>query len=147
LLVTRLRKLHFQNAVCRVSAGPPRAIAPKPSTKLARAIAKKAARLDDQQNLAAWACAVKDRDQWKDRKTGVRVRRSRQLDPLRAEAHHIEPRENPATRYDVRNGLCVSFATHYLIETNQLRIEGTRFFRKNGSTYIDATYPVRFVRL
>lgn len=120
---------------------------PKTATKLARAIANKAARLDDQKKLRAWAYAVKDRDKWTDRKTGVRVLRTRQLDPLRAEAHHIEPRENKATRYDVRNGLCLSFATHYLIETNQLRIAGTQFFRTGGSTYIDATFPVLFVRL
>lgn len=123
----------------------PRAV-PKPSTKLSRAVAKKAARLDDGRKLAAWAFAVKERDQWKDRKTGVTVRSTRQLDPLRAEAHHIEPRENKAVRYDVRNGICLSFATHYAITTNTLRIEGTKFFTVRGCRYIDATFPVTFVR-
>ncbi len=120
---------------------------PKPSTKLTRAIARKAARLDDVQKLRQWASAVKNRDEWKDRKTGQRVRATRDLDPLRAEAHHVEPKENRAVRYDVRNGVTLSFQTHFLITTHQLKIEGTHFFRKDGAIYIDATYPIVFVRL
>jgi hypothetical protein len=126
----------------------PRAIRKRDlSTKLDRAIARKAARLADIKQLRAWAIAVKDRDLWKDRKTGVRVRRTRDLDPLRAEAHHIEPRENLATRYDVRNGICLSFAVHFQIKRHELRIEGTVWFTVRGCRYIDATYPVIFVRL
>lgn len=121
----------------------PRAI-PKPYTKLARAISRKAARLDDAKQLRLWARAVKERDRWKDRKTGMRVRSTRDLDPLRAESHHIEPKENRAVRYDVRNGVTLSFQTHYLIETNQLRIVGTRWFTVKGQRYIDATFPVTF---
>jgi len=120
---------------------------PKPSTRLSRAIAKKAARLLDLQQLRAWSFAVKDRDQWKDRKTGVKVRSTRQLDPLRAEAHHIVSRDDKAVRTDVRNGLCLSFATHDAVTRGQYRIEGTVFFKKGGATYIDATFPVIFVRL
>jgi hypothetical protein len=45
---------------------------PKGSTKLDRAITKKAARLRDQQQLRAWARRVKDRDQWRDRKSSRR---------------------------------------------------------------------------
>ena len=119
----------------------------KPATKLDRAIARKAARLEDATKLCLWAKAVKERDEWKDRKTGVRVRSTRDLDPLRAEAHHIEPRSNKATRYDVRNGICLSFATHYAVEKSQLRIEGTKYFVKDGCRYIDGTFPVHFVRL
>lgn len=88
----------------------------KTSTRLQRAIAKKAARLDDAKKLAAWAKAVKDRDQWKDRRTGVPVRRTRELDPRRAEAHHLVSRDDRAVRYDVRNGICLSFETHDLVE-------------------------------
>jgi hypothetical protein len=124
----------------------PRAIA-KPATKLDRAIARKAARLEDATKLRVWAKAVKERDEWKDRKTGVRVRSTRDLDPLRAEAHHIEPRSNKATRHDVRNGLCLSYATHFAVEHFQLRIDGTRFFVKDGCRYIDGTHAVIFVRL
>jgi hypothetical protein len=120
---------------------------PKGSTKLDRAIANKAARLADKKALDAWAFAVKLRDLWKDRKTGVRVRRTRDLDPLRAEAHHIVSKDDRAVRYDVRNGVCLSFATHEAVEHNRLRIEGTVFFRKGGQTYIDGTFPVYFVRL
>lgn len=116
-------------------------------TKLERAIASKAARLLDKRKLDAWAKAVKDRDEWKDRRTGVQVRRTRQLDPLRAEAHHIEPKSTLATRYDVRNGVCLSYEQHYAVETNQLRIEGTRWFRIGGQRFIDATFPIHFVKL
>jgi hypothetical protein len=120
---------------------------PKPSTKLARAVANKAARLLDAKKLRDWAKAVKDRDQWKDRKTGRRVLSTRSLDPDRAEAHHIEPKATWATRYDVRNGICLSYAMHDAVERYVYRIEGTVFFRKDGATYIDARFPVVFVRL
>jgi hypothetical protein len=120
---------------------------PKPATKLDRAIARKAARLDDKKKLEQWAREVKERDKWKDRKTGVRVRSTRDLDPLRAEAHHIEPKENKATRYDIRNGITLSFEHHYLVTTHQLRIEGTKYFTKHGQRYIDGTAPVYFVKL
>ena len=119
---------------------------PKPCTKLERAIARKAARLEDAKQLRIWAYAVKERDYWKDRKTGQRVRRTRDLDPLRAEAHHIESRDDRAVRYDVRNGICLSFQSHQAVTRGQLRIEGTVWFRKNGCRYIDGTYPVTFVR-
>lgn len=117
---------------------------PKPSTKLDRAIANKTARLDDATQLRVWALAVKTRDQWKDRKTGVRVLRTLTLDPLRAEAHHIEPKGNRATRYDVRNGICLSLETHLRVEQNRLRIVGSRFFVKGGVRYIDGSAPVTF---
>jgi len=116
-------------------------------SKLDRAIANKAVRLADKRQLDAWAVAVKERDRWRDRKTGVRVHRTRQLDPLRAEAHHIEPKEDWAVRYDVRNGICLSFATHFAVERHVFRIDGTVFFRKGGATYIDGRFPVIFVRL
>lgn len=120
---------------------------PKRFTKLDRAIAKKAARLDDKKKLEVWARAVKDRDQWKDQKTGVQVRRTRRLDPLRAEAHHIEPKENKAVRYDVRNGICLSYASHFLVTHHKYRIDGTVFFVKDGCRYINGNFPVFFVRL
>jgi hypothetical protein len=119
----------------------------KGSTKLDRAIASKAARLLDAQLLRVWARAVKDRDLWKDRKTGRAVRSTRTLDPDRAESHHIVSKDDRAVRYDVRNGLCLSFATHEDVEHNRYRIEGTAWFRKGGCRYIDATYAVTFVRL
>jgi hypothetical protein len=119
---------------------------PKLVTRLTRAIAKKAARLEDAQKLRAWARAVKERDQWKDRRTGQRVRRTRELDPLRAEAHHIVSRDDRAVRYDIRNGITLSFESHDLVERHVLRIEGTAWFTVDGVRYIDASYPVRFVR-
>ena len=42
-------------------------------TKLDRAVAKKGARLLDALKLRTWARAVKERDRWTDRKTGVRA--------------------------------------------------------------------------
>ena len=119
---------------------------PKSSTRLARAIASKAARLLDAKKLRIWSHAVKERDHWKDRRTGCRVHRTRQLDPLRAEAHHIEPKDNLDTRYDVRNGVTLSLETHEAVSHNRLKIEGTVWFRKHGCRYIDGTYPVTFVR-
>jgi hypothetical protein len=116
-------------------------------SKLDRAIASKAARLRDVQQLRVWARAVKDRDRWQDRKTGHQVLATRQLDPRRAEAHHIASKDDRAVRYDVRNGICLSFATHFAIERHELRIEGTRWFTVGGARYIDATYAVYFVRL
>jgi hypothetical protein len=118
----------------------------KGSSKLDRAISRKAARLLDASKLRKWAQAVKDRDLWKDRKTGARVRRTRDLDPLRAEAHHIVDKSDWAVRYDVRNGICLSYDTHFKVEHHQLRIEGTVYFRVHGARYIDARFPVYFVR-
>ncbi len=124
----------------------PRAV-PKPHTKLERAIANKAARLLDAVKLRTWSRDVRDRDEWKDRKTGQRVYRVRQLDPARAEAHHIEPKSTKATRYDVRNGITLSLATHLAVEQGVYRIEGTVYFELEGAHYIDGTFPVTFVRL
>src|SRR3954470_16797458 len=115
-------------------------------SKLDRAIASKAARLLDAKKLRAWAFKVKDRDKWRDRKTGRRVRRCLELDPDRGEAHHIEPKENISVRYDERNGICLSLATHDAVTTGKLRIEGTVFFRLKGARYIDGRFPVSFVR-
>lgn len=119
---------------------------PKGSSKLNRAIARKVTRLLDAKKLRVWAFAVKERDLWKDRKTGVRVRRTRDLDPLRAEAHHIEPKENLDTRYDIRNGITLALHNHELVTHNHYRIEGTVWFTVKGCRYIDGTFPVVFVR-
>jgi hypothetical protein len=117
-------------------------------TKLDRAIASRAARLLDQKLLREWALKVKHRDQWKDRKTGQRLRRCLELDPLRAEAHHLEPRSTIATRYDIRNGITLSYEHHAKVERGDYRIEGTAFFRgSDGGRYIDGTFPVVFVRV
>lgn len=115
-------------------------------TALDRAIAAKAARAEDERKLRAWALAVKTRDQWRDRKTGARLRRCLELDPLRAEAHHIAPKADRAVRYDVRNGLTLSAQVHAAVEDGQFRIEGTRWFQVGGARYIDARFPVFFVR-
>jgi hypothetical protein len=123
-----------------------RCAVPKGSTRLDRAIAKKAARLDDAKQLRAWAFAVKDRDRWRDRKTGRRVLRTLSLDPDRGEAHHIVSKDDPAVRYDVRNGLTLSLQSHLEVEQGRYRIEGTAWFTVKGQRYIDATHAVVFVR-
>lgn len=115
-------------------------------TKLDRAIANKTARLKDERELRAWAFAVKDRDHWKDRKTGKRVRRCLELDPDRAEAHHIVSKDDWTVRYDERNGICLSLAVHDAVERGKYRIEGTVFFTKNGARYIDGRFAVTFKR-
>jgi hypothetical protein len=123
-----------------------RCAVPKGSTRLDRAIAKKAARLDDAKQLRAWAFAVKDRDRWRDRKTGRRVLRTLSLDPDRGEAHHLVSKDDPAVRYDVRNGLTLSLQSHLEVEQGRYRIEGTAWFTVKGQRYIDATHAVIFVR-
>jgi hypothetical protein len=115
-------------------------------TKLDRAMANKAARLKDARELRAWASAVKGLDHWKDRKTGKRVIKTLSLDPDRAEAHHVAGKDDWAVRYDVRNGICVSLATHLRVTRGQLRIEGTVWFTVQGTRYINARFPVKFRR-
>jgi len=116
-------------------------------TKLDRAIDNKAARRLDAKKLRQWAIAVKDRDKWRDRKTGQRLHRRLELDPLRAEAHHVVSRDDWAVRHDIRNGLTVSLATHDALTRGALAIEGTAWFSIQGTRYIDCTYPVIWVRL
>jgi len=115
-------------------------------TQLDRAIANKAFRLEDARKLRQWAFEVKTLDKWRDQKTGRRVLRTLSLDPDRAEAHHVESRDDWAVRYDVRNGICLSLATHLRVEHNELRIQGTVFFTVKGQRYINARFPVIFVR-
>lgn len=119
---------------------------PKPSTRVTRAIAQSAVRLLDRRKLVAWSFAVKSRDQWRDRKTGVRLLRTLNLDPLRAEAYHVVSRDDRAVRYDVRNGITLSLVTHDAVERGLYRIEGTAWFTVQGTRCIDASSPVRFVR-
>lgn len=113
-------------------------------TKLDRAIASKAARLLDKRKLDVWAAAVKTRDRWKDRRTGYRVHSTKQLDPLRAEAHHIASKDDRAVRYDPRNGVTLSLESHELVERNILTIVGTKWFTKRGTRYIDGRARVIF---
>ena len=120
---------------------------PKGSTKLDRAIASKAARLLDAQKLRRWARDVKDRDSWKDRKTGLKVRSTRTLDPDRAESHHLVSKDDWAVRYDVRNGVTLSLANHLAVELGRYRIDGTRWFTVKGQRYINGNFPIYFVRL
>jgi len=114
-------------------------------TKLDRAIANKSARLLDERELRRWSLAVRNRDQWTDRKTLERLHRRLDLDPLRAEAHHVVEKDDWAVRYDIRNGLCLSLATHERV--GLYRIEGTAWFTVGGATYIDCTARVIWVRL
>ena len=127
-----------------ISEDPPTARFPKPS-RVARATLQTDARTRDRHQLVKWAVAVKLRDGYRDRYTGARLRRTMNLDPDRAEAHHIVPREVRAVRYDVRNGITLSLAHHEAVERGELKIEGTAWFEIDGVTYIDATFPVRFV--
>jgi hypothetical protein len=115
-------------------------------TKLDRAIANKVADNEDARKLKAWAREVKGLDGWKDRLTGRIVKPVLRLVPDRAEAHHVEPRQNYDVRYDVRNGLTLSFESHEKVERNEILIEGTKFFKVNRRRYIDCRQPVKFLR-
>lgn len=114
------------------------------TTKLDRKMAVQVADRADERKLRAWATAVKALDKWKDRHTGLAVRRTHVLAPDSAHAHHIAPKGDWNVRYDVRNGICLSFKTHYAVEMNQLRIVGTKFFTKKGKRYINGRHPVTF---
>jgi len=120
-------------------------------TKFDRTAIKQQLKRDDAKKLAAWAKQVKALDDWRDRYTGARVKPVGHgvsvTDPHAAHAHHLEPRENEETRYDVRNGITLSASTHDAVERNQLRIVGTQFFRLSGRRYINAREPVRFVKV
>jgi hypothetical protein len=52
------------------------------------------------------------------------------------------------TRYDVRNGVTLSYEMHAKVERGDYRIEGTQWFRgSDGALYIDCTAPVTFTRV
>jgi hypothetical protein len=117
-------------------------------TKADRARDKEKARRKDDRKLTQWARDVKRLDDWTDRYTlrfvkpvgrGVSV-----THPDAGHAHHIEPRENWDVRYDVRNGITLSFTTHDKVERGKLRIVGTKFFTVNGRKYINGREPVKF---
>jgi hypothetical protein len=116
-------------------------------TKLDRAIDHKAFRLEDAKKLRIWAREVKALDHWTDRKTGKRVLKTLSLDADRAESHHVEGKDDWNVRYDVRNGLCVSLAIHEAVTRGQYRIDGTVWFTVKGQRYINARFPVIFVRV
>lgn len=117
---------------------------PGVATKLERAKAKETARNKDRAAMQRWATKVKKRDEWLDRHDGQPVLKTSVLCPRRAEAHHIEPRGNKDVRFDVRNGICLSYEVHDRVERNELTIVGTRYFEVNGRRYIDATHKVKF---
>ncbi len=141
-----MRRITDLPTLAEVNARPHATPKDQLESKLDRAIASLDARRLDERNLRAWALAVKHRDQWRDRKDGKRVRRCLELDPRRAEAHHIEPKANPVTRHDLRNGVTLSYEHHDQVERGVYRIEGTKWFRKGGVRYIDGTAAVIFVR-
>ncbi len=113
-------------------------------TPLEREREKLRKRAGDRTKLQAWANKVKDRDEWKDRHDGLPVLRTNALCERRGEAHHIVPKADKAVRYDVRNGICLSYDTHARVEANELTIIGTKFFEVDGRRYIDATHRVIF---
>lgn len=114
-------------------------------TRMEKAEGKKKAAALDERKLAEWAKQVKERDSWKDRHTGRRVKTMRMvLHPDAAHAHHVEPRENYDVRYDTRNGLTLSAKTHDAVERNKIRIIGTAWFKVNGKRYINCDHPVKF---
>jgi hypothetical protein len=117
-------------------------------TRMDRAIEKKQDKREDERKLAIWAKAVKARDKWKDRLTGRQVKKPGKvsiIDPDVAHAHHGEPRENYDVRYDVRNGICLSAATHEKVERNELAIVGKHYFVVKGRRYLNLSKPVKFV--
>jgi hypothetical protein len=107
---------------------------------------KAAADKEDAKQLADWRRAVWIRDNGKDRLTGRNVVKTLALDPKRGEVHHVAGRADQAVRYDRRNGVLLSLATHQKVEQNELRIVGTKWFRVGKKRYIDCDFPVKFVK-
>ncbi len=114
---------------------------PKGQTRLETKSARDKA---DARKLQQWRMAVWIRDGGKDRYTGRKVKRTIALVPDRGETHHIEPRENEATRYDVRNGILLSAETHAKITAHKLQILGTHWFVVKGHRHINASGAVIF---
>lgn len=75
---------------------------------------------------------------------GITVKRTLKLVANRAEAHHIERRSNKATRYDVRNGVCLCLECHGKVTRFELRIVGVTFFVVQARTYINGRGPLEF---
>lgn len=118
--------------------------------QLARSIEKVKADREDDRKLAAWSKAVRDDDDWTDRYTGRKVKPAKTvgvISPNAAHAHHIEDRANQDVRYDVRNGVTLSYASHLKVEANELRIVGTRWFTVNGKRYINGRERLKFVEV
>lgn len=115
-------------------------------TKLDGAIAPKSPGSWVPNNCGPGHGAVKDRDLWKDRKTGVWV--TVLGNPIRCARQRIT--SIPATIRPCATtsgmGWCLSFANHKEVTHHRLRIEGTFWFRKGGARYTEVTYHVLFVR-
>lgn len=97
-----------------------------------------------------WKRAVWDRDEGKCRSCGVRCVKVRELHPRRGECHHVEPRANRATRWNLRNGLLVCAGCHQRITgavNDKLVIQGDHYFTVGGQRYLDASWPVRFMEV
>src|ERR1051325_611026 len=112
-----------------------------------RAEENQAKDLIDERALAKWRNRVYALDKNICRCCGCTVKRSMKLLPDRAEAHHVEGREDAAVRYDVRNGLTLSHRDHTRVTgmvNDKLRIVGTKFFTIAGKRYINAREPVIF---
>lgn len=114
----------------------------KPS-KVDRIVATGKARKLDEKELDTWRKAVRKRDRLTDRYTGKKVVVTLEPIPEQAQCHHVEPRENRDTRYDVRNGLLVSLLTHARFEVGNLSIVDGQTFVVNGRAYWDCSQKVK----
>lgn len=105
---------------------------------------KAAADKQDTRKLEVWRGLVYARDKFTCRCCGVKVIRTLNLDPKRAEAHHVKRRDELAVRYDVRNGLTLCLSCHQKVTHYLLRIIATKFFMKGKTRYVNASAPVMF---
>jgi hypothetical protein len=141
--IRRLPTLADQQANWRQQFTAKYAKKPAPIAKLERSVAKKKADDKDARELAQWSAAVRKRDRWTDRYTGKPVKKAKEVGvahPDCGHAHHVEPRTNVDVRYDRRNGLTVSWATHLRLEANELTVIGKKYFTKNGKKYLNCDH-------
>lgn len=118
---------------------------PKP-TRLDAMAGKENRRRDNEAKLREWRKAVDARDGkqgFKCRWSGKPLARTLELRPDRAERHHLEPRANRKTRYDVRNGVLCSLETHERFEHNLLQIVDGKTFVVDGRAYWDADHKLK----
>lgn len=78
----------------------------------------------DAKQLDQWRTKVYTRDKFKCRVCKRKVRRTLELVPDQAHAHHIVSRKNKSVRYDQRNGVTCCPKCHEDIERNRVVIIG-----------------------
>lgn len=88
------------------------------------------------------------RDQWRCRICGIRVRKTMELVPDRAEHHHLTPRSlAPALVHDPRNVALVCALDHTKLTRHELTVIADQLFTFEGHEYPSAEGLLRFEKV